>query len=561
MTSEKTQGKFTAWASRLALLLIASAGLTVSTAGWLHAEGPAASTGDPRPMIQLWEDTATHQVFTVRCKRCRLITSAELAPALEPAVEPTVEKKAAQIEQQVEEKTQADIAAQMTKLQTANAAMASQIQEMQPAWREFGERWFKKISIGTLAYADYGLYTHSTFGPQFMTQINQPGPNNSIYNSFDVTRSYINFLFTPTQDFTMRFTPNLYRAFGATTNTAVGKNSAVGSNLSQEMGIRVKYLYLDWNTPFKWSDPLKEDKLTFGQQPNPLVDWEENLYGFRYTSLTPWNYLSLSSTELGLAAKGPIKFNELQYADYDIGVYNNANFHSYEETDTKEVMGRLSLYPMGAKSRFQGLGITGFYNYGYSNNTPDVTQGTSKSEHLYRLATLLHYTAETWGLGGEFDLGHNAFTGNNLFSGSGPADYFGTATTPTPYATTATLAKLFQNDGQSQQLGYDFFGHVQIPNTPFTLFGLYEQLYANTRADVNPFDFERFVVGIEYKYNKYLRFALDNQNLLYYHSQFTVTPAQLKVFDPSVAAANPKGIQNAVLRDMHTFFLHVEFNY
>ena len=75
---------------------------------------------------------------------------------------------------------------------------------------------------------------------------------------------------------------------------------------------------------------MHDDKFTFGQQQNPLVDWEENLWGFRYTALTPWNYLSLSSTQVGFAMKGPIKFNEKQYADYDVGVYDDASFHANE---------------------------------------------------------------------------------------------------------------------------------------------------------------------------------------------------------------------------------------
>ena len=63
---------------------------------------------------------------------------------------------------------------------------------------------------------------------------------------------------------------------------------------------------------------MHDDKFTFGQQQNPLVDWEENLWGFRYTALTPWNYASLSSAQVGVAMKGPIKINEKQYADYDV---------------------------------------------------------------------------------------------------------------------------------------------------------------------------------------------------------------------------------------------------
>ena len=69
----------------------------------------------------------------------------------------------------------------------------------------------------------------------------------------------------------------------------------------------MKYAYLDYNTFFQKVlkvAAMRDDKFTFGQQQNPLVDWEENLWGFRYTALTPWNYLSLSSTQVGALDEG-----------------------------------------------------------------------------------------------------------------------------------------------------------------------------------------------------------------------------------------------------------------
>jgi hypothetical protein len=38
----------------------------------------------------------------------------------------------------------------------------------------------------------------------------------------------------------------------------------------------------------------------------------------------------------------------------------------------------------------------------------------------------------------------------------------------------------------------------------------------------NPLDFQRFVVGVAYQYNEYLRFAVDSQNLSFYHKQFGI---------------------------------------
>ena len=85
---------------------------------------------------------------------------------------------------------------------------------------------------------------------------------------------------------------------------------------------------------------MKGDTVSLGVIQNPLVDWEEQMYGYRYVNLTPWNYLSFSSTQEGISVQGPIKFNELQYVDYDAGVCNNSSFHAFEHTNTKQVMGR-----------------------------------------------------------------------------------------------------------------------------------------------------------------------------------------------------------------------------
>src|SRR5205814_2517375 len=132
---------------------------------------------------------------------------------------------------------------------------------------------FKKFKIGTTVYADYGLYTHTGFGPQFSENLNPPGPGNNIYNSFDITRTYLNFYFTPNDDWTMRVTPDIYRTLGAATGDREGKTTAFGSNLSGNLGFRLKYAYLDYNKPFSGNESLKEDKVTFGMLPNPLIAW------------------------------------------------------------------------------------------------------------------------------------------------------------------------------------------------------------------------------------------------------------------------------------------------
>ncbi len=86
--------------------------------------------------------------------------------------------------------------------------------------------------------------------------------------------------------------------------------------------------------------------------PNPFIPWEEDLTGFRYVTLPPWNFLGLSSSQFGLQMQGPYKSGEKTYVDYGLGVYTNAKFSQFEQTNTKQVMGRATVYPFGSKWRF-----------------------------------------------------------------------------------------------------------------------------------------------------------------------------------------------------------------
>jgi hypothetical protein len=414
-----------------------------------------------------------------------------------------------------------------------------------------------KIKIGATFYGDYAYYAHTGFGPQFLTQLNQAGPGNDGFNSFDVTRTYINFFYTPNDAVTLRLTPNIYRQVDVSGAQSFGKGAGIGSSSNGNLGFRLKYAYVDFNTLFSGSEAFKKDKLTFGQTTNPLVDWEEGLYGYRYVNLTPWNYLSLSSTYTGVTLHGPIEFHGKEYLDYHVGVFNTASFHSIEQNDKKQVMGRLTWYPFGTTSDRTGFGLTAFDDYGYNTKTPDT-----KSTQLNRLAVLVHYQthSKAYEIVGEYDLGRNAFGTGNLFSGAGPADEFGLG--PSPNATFDALAKALLGGDKTRQQGFDFFGHAQLGKSKFALFGTYQYFQPNTNiSGTNPLDFQRIVGGISYKFNEHFEFAVDSQNLKYTHSQFTMPASQIATFSPSLAAANPNGIPNVVPQDTNAIFLNLLFNY
>jgi hypothetical protein len=556
------------------------------------AIAPAPARSADGQAITLYTDPGSGQVYTKRCKRC--VKLGEYIPAgSTEEIERKVERRVSQqTQQQLEQERaamQADEAAKQAHQQQWNAEMAKQVSEIQPFAREFGDRWFKKISIGTTVFAYYGFWSHTGFGPQFMDANQQwPGPGNNSFNEFAINRTYIDLKFTPVDDVSMRITPDMYAMVNtgtkctatssstkpvttttkcvASSGDASGVNTGWAQTLDGNLGLRLKYAYLDYNTFFQKVakiDAMRDDKFTFGQQPNPLVDWEENLWGFRYTALTPWNYTSISSAQVGASMKGPIKVNETQYADYDFGVYDDASFHALEQSASKQVMGRVTINPFGAKSRYDSFGLTGFYDYGYSNKcTPDVNSiegNNTTCGHFARAAALAHYTAATWGLIGEWDYGHNAFSSSNLFSGSGPSDAIGIASPAGLYGQPSFTPWYKMVGGilntQAVQMGWDFMGHYDIPYTPFTAFGLFQQFLPNTRVEKNPLDFQRYDLGVQWLINKYLRVSLDSQAIMYYQHQFTFPAAHVK------GQGWTPAVPDAVPRDTHAFFLHLEFKY
>ena len=106
---------------------------------------------------------------------------------------------------------------------------------------------------------------------------------------------------------------------------------------------------------------LKGGNVVFGAQQNPLITWEEEFTQYRFVYLSPWNFLGLSSSQIGLAFNGPLKLNgsEKTYLDYSAGVFDNGNYRNQEQSNTKQVMARITAFPFGSTWRYQGLGLTG----------------------------------------------------------------------------------------------------------------------------------------------------------------------------------------------------------
>lgn len=399
-----------------------------------------------------------------------------------------------------------------------------------------------RIRLGFTMYGDWAWYPSSSYGPQFETQINQPGPGNKNFNSFDINRSYINFFYTPRSGkYTLRLTPNIYRNTGTFSSQAFGNNAQVGAGGTGSLNFRLKYAYVQFNDPFGSSPTFGKDKITLGQTTNPLIDWQESFYKYRFTSLVPWNYLSLSSTHMGAKIGGPVMSHGKMYLDYEAGVFDSGSFHNQEQAAEKQVMARVSVYPLGGTPRFGGFDISAFVDFGYANKPPD--QQNTSTNSLYRTAFWAGYSAPHYAILGEYDYGKNAFSAGNLFSGSAPCTSSSSSCVDPSYGYLASEAAGILASG-AQQRGFDFFGHVDIPHSPFSLFGMYQNFQPNINVSKDPLDFERIVGGIGYKYDSHLMFAIDSQNLLFTHSQFTYN-----------------GFTNAVPPNINALFLNMQVNY
>ena len=556
----------------------------------------------------LWVDERTGQVF-IRPGRGRLPMTIGYPV------------DAAKIERRIEDSTNARVQAAISQAQEQqrlkDEELAKKVDAMEPAWHSYLTNWQDRFRIGTLFYGNYRFYSLTGFQPSELDNLNNPGPGNQTFNSFDISRVYTNLYFFPTNDWQFRFTPEVYKTVGCTSssapcnvnvgNTAAGSNS-FGSNLDGNLSLRVKYAYVQYLDLWKNVSMLKGGSILFGAVPNPFIPWQEDLYGYRFVNLGPWNYLGLSSSSIGIQTEGPVKLrgSEATYLDYSFGAYNNGNFHQFEQSNTKQVMARLTAYPFGALWRFQGLGLTGFYNYGYGNTTPDnmkiSTPLKQTNAHFERIAALLHYSAPMWNLAGEFDYGSNAVSLGNMFSASAPSDAFGipsgpainvgtkgnqfltgapltgkvacSATAPcynsfASYGPQTAVYRAILQNGRARNIGLDFFGHFNIPNTRLSVFGLFQWFMPNDNISENPLDFQRFIVGVAYRYNEYLRFAVDSQNISYYHNQFGIPVGTAEGFNYAPGNFNGRQlpsiktftIPNLVPTDTHSVFANVEFSY
>ncbi len=325
---------------------------------------------------------------------------------------------------------------------------------------------FGKVKIGATFYADWSYWSDWDGSTSFVDfQQTPPSTADQNYNTFELTRAYINIFYTPNDAATIRITPDIYRS---------SDNS---------LAYRLKYGYADLNKLFAKSPALAHDKVTFGQMQNPLVPWEEDLNGHRYTYKVPMDFSDgASSSYAGVKAHGPIEVGGKTYLDYDLGVFTNGSYKTTELSANKQFMGRVTYYPFGTKVNQTGLGVTVFGDYGTTNVAP--SSAASGQYEIDKSVYMVHYQTKdkAYLITGQYDMSHN----NTGF-------------------------------GKNQQ-GYAFEGNARLGNSksPFEAWGIYQYFEPNTNVSTNEATrYSRTVGGIAYKFNKSLAIALGDSNLHY----------------------------------------------
>lgn len=387
--------------------------------------------------------------------------------------------------------------------------------------------WMQHFTLSTLLYMDWAYYLNTGYGPQFLTQLTPPGPGNDGFNSFDLTRAYINLVWKPSERFTIRVTPNVYRELDTSATVDTSKSSQVATNVNGNLSFRLKYGYMQVN------DVWHGMNVRLGQMENPLIPWEEDLYGYRFVNLVPLNYLAYSSTDLGVAVQGPVDVDGTKWADYWLGFYNGSSFHALELNETRSPQGRVTLYPAAFDPVWKKLGVTYFMSYGYTNVAPDTQDAV-----IRRLAALLHFDNRYGGIAFEYDQTKNQNSFANFFTGAAPPQ-----TIPDPNDPTVKipnpLAQLYTKilNPEAVGRGYSLFGHLNLGESDLSLFGMWQRWYPNENVPNDPLDFDRLVGGIAWRATPWMRVAVDSQNLMYVNK------------GPAVPA------------DTHAIFTNLEINY
>jgi hypothetical protein len=194
--------------------------------------------------------------------------------------------------------------------------------------------------------------------------------NRSGYNTFDVTRTYLNVNAQVSKNIRFRLTPDIRR---------INDGSMAGS-----LVFRIKYAFaqIDNVGPRGW--------VRLGAHQTPWLDFEEsvNRYRVQGTMFAEREGLIPGSSDFGASYFAQLPGN---YGEFHTGVYNGEGYAQPEVNKNKSVQGRLTIRPLPNGGPIaKSFRISGFFNAGwYDEDRPrhlGIVMGSFEHPHL--VATL-----------------------------------------------------------------------------------------------------------------------------------------------------------------------------
>jgi hypothetical protein len=194
------------------------------------------------------------------------------------------------------------------------------------------------IQVGATIYTDY-TYTVSP-------ESTDADGNSYNPSSFNVTRSYINLNGRLSHLIGFRITPDIVR------------DTDAGSSLNGNLVFRIKYAFAqinldDWMTAGSWT--------RLGIQQTPWVDFEENIYRYRFQGtvfVEREGFLSSSDAGASLHWNAPSN-----YGDVHAGFYNGENYNRTEVNNQKSFQVRGTVRPFVQSSTMWLRGLRGHVYY------------------------------------------------------------------------------------------------------------------------------------------------------------------------------------------------------
>lgn len=200
--------------------------------------------------------------------------------------------------------------------------------------------------VGALVFGDYTY--------QSSPETTDSAGNRVHASSFNISRAYINLFGQLNHWIGFRVTPDIARETGT------------GSSLSGSQDYRLKFAYAqfnldDWTTKGSW--------VRFGVTQTPLIDYEEQIYRYRFQSATYTDREGyLFASDAGLSGHWVFPSN---YGDVQAGYFNGEGWAHVETNNEKAFQIRTSVRPLPRSATLKGLRLTGFYDRdAYVSNAP-----------------------------------------------------------------------------------------------------------------------------------------------------------------------------------------------